>query len=149
MNKKRIQTIAVSMVMLLSFTACESKEEKVIGRLNSLSERVEKGASNFDAEDWAEVFKNLEEIHADMETCEFTQDELREVGRADGRLTTVIAKEGAKVLGRDVSSFLKNFSSFVKGFQEGSMENFKEEDFSDLGDQIMSTLKDIESEWND
>ena len=149
MNKKRIQTIAVSMVILLSFTACESKEEKVIGRLNSLSERVEKGASNFDAEDWAEVFKNLEDIHADMETCEFTQDELREVGRADGRLTTVIAKEGAKVLGRDVSSFLKNLSSFVKGFQEGSMENFKEEDFSDLRDQIMSTLKDIESEWND
>ena len=96
MSKKRIQTIAVSMVMLLSFTACESKEEKVIGRLNSLSERVEKGASNFDAEDWAEVFKNLEDIHADMETCEFTQDELREVGRADGRLMTVIAKEGAK-----------------------------------------------------
>ena len=29
------------------------------------------------------------------------------------------------------------------------MENFKEEDFSDLGDQIMSTLKNIENEWND
>ena len=148
MNKRQILTFAVFAAILLSFASCKSREEKVISRLESLSERIDKNGHKFDAEDWAEAFEDLEDIHEDMEDCEFTREELKEVGRADGRLTAIIAKEGAKALGREASSFLRNFSSFAKGFQEGAQEN-NEEDFNEVGDQIMSTLKDIEDEWKE
>lgn len=149
MNKRHILTFAVFATILLSFASCKSREEKVISRLESLSERIDKKGHTFDAEDWAEAFEDLEDIHEDMEDCEFSREELKEIGRADGRLTAIIAKEGAKSLGHDASIFLKNFSSFVKGFQEGAQENINEEDFNDVGDQIMSTLKDIEDEWKE
>lgn len=149
MNKKQNQTIAVFTAILLSFTSCKSKEEKVINRIENLSERIEKNGHNFDAEDWAEAFEDLEDIHEDMEDCEFTREERKEVGKADGRLTAIIAKEGAKSLGREASSFLKNFSTFVKGFQEGAQDSFNEEDINDIENEIKNTLKDIEEEWKE
>ena len=149
MNKRQILTFAVFATILLSFASCKSREEKVISKLESLSERIDKKGHTFDAEDWAEAFEDLEDIHADMEDCEFTREELKKIGRADGRLTAIIAKEGAKALGRETSSFLRNFSSFTKGFQEGAKENFNEEDFNDVEEELKSTLKDIEDEWKE
>ena len=149
MNKRQILTFAVFATILLSFASCKSREEKVISKLERLSERIDKKGHTFDAEDWAEAFEDLEDIHADMEDCEFTREELKKIGRADGRLTAIIAKEGAKALGRETSSFLRNFSSFAKGFQEGAKENFNEEDFNDVEEELKSTLKDIEDEWKE
>ena len=146
MNKRQILTLAVFATILFSFSSCKSREEKVISRLESLSERIDKKGHTFDAEDWAEAFEDLEDIHEDMEDCEFTREELKKVGRADGRLTAIIAKEGAKALGRETSFFLRNFSSFAKEFQEGAKKNFNEEDFNDVEEELKSTLKDIEDE---
>lgn len=149
MIKKHFFTIVFLIAILLSFSSCKSKEEKVISRLENLSERIDKNGHKFDAEDWVEAFEDLEDIHEDMEDCEFTQEELKKVGRADGRLTAIIAREGAKSLGREASSFLRNFSSFAKGFQEGAQENFKEENFNDIEKELNGTLKDIEDEWKE
>lgn len=149
MIKKHFFTIVFLIAILLSFSSCKSKEEKVISRLENLSERIDKNGHKFDDEDWVEAFEDLEDIHEDMEDCEFTQEELKKVGRADGRLTAIIAREGAKSLGREASSFLRNFSSFAKGFQEGAQENFKEENFNDIEKELNGTLKDIEDEWKE
>lgn len=149
MNKRQILTFAVFATILFSFASCKSREEKVISRLESLSERIDKKGHTFDAEDWAEAFEDLEDIHEDMGDCEFTKEQLREVGRADGRLSAIIAKEGAKSLGREASSLLKSISSYAKGFQEGTQENVNEEDFNDVEEELKSTLKDIEDEWKE
>jgi aldehyde:ferredoxin oxidoreductase len=147
MNNKQCLTIAVLAAIFLSFSSCKSNEEKVISKIERLSERIDKNGHKFTAEDWVEAFEDLEDIHEEMEYCEFTREELMEVGRADGRLTAIITKEGAKSLSRNVSSFLKDFSSYFKGFQEGVSEDFSKEDLDEIGDEIMNTLKDIEDEW--
>lgn len=149
MKKKSIAVLGVFIFALFLCSSCKSKEEKVISKLESLSERIDKNGQNFDAEDWEEAFEDLEDIHEDMGDCEFTKEQLREVGRADGRLTTIIAKEGAKSLGREASSLLKSISSYAKGFQKGTQENVNEEDFNDVEEELKSTLKDIEDEWKE
>lgn len=149
MNKRQILTFAVFAAILLSFISCKSREENVISRLESLSERIDKQGHTFDAEDWAEAFEDLKDIHEDMEECEFTREELKKIGQTDGRLTAIIAKEGVKALGRETTSFLRNVSSFAKGFQEGAQENLKEEDFNDVEEELKSRLKDIEDEWEE
>jgi hypothetical protein len=147
MNNKQSLTIAVLAAIFLSFSSCKSNEEKVISKIERLSERIDKNGHKFTAEDWIEAFEDLEDIHEEMEYCEFTREELKKVGRADGRLTAIILKEGAKSLSRDVSFILKNFSSYFKGFQEGAQESFDEEDFSSIEEEITRTLEDIEDEW--
>ena len=147
MNNKQSLTIAVLTAIVLSFSSCKSKEEKVISKIERLSERIDKNGHKFTAEDWIEAFEDLEDIHEEMEDCEFTLEELKEIGRADGRLTAIITKEGVKTLSKNVSFFLKDFSSYFKGFQEGAYENFNKEDLDEIENEIKNTLQDIEDEW--
>lgn len=148
MEYKKNYFYAAFFVGLLCLASCQSKEEKVISDLNGLSEYIEKNGQDFDARDWKEVLEEWENIHQEMEECEFTKKQLQEVGRADGKLTAVFAKEGAKAFGRNFFSILEDFSLFAEGFQEGVMEDdHQEEDFDAIGDQIISTLKEIEDGW--
>lgn len=148
-NRKIISVLVVAVAAISLLSSCQSYEDRVITKLNHLSERIDEDGKNFDADDWEEAMEELADIHEEMAECDFTLEQLKEVGRADGRLTAIIAKEGAKALGRETSSFLRNFSSFAKGFQEGAKENFNEEDFNDVEKELKSTLKDIEDEWKE
>ena len=140
MNKNLLLTIAFLATIALSFTSCKTSEEAVISRLEKLSDRI-------DSEDWSKAFKDLEKIHQDMKGCDFTSEQLKQVVRADGKLTATIAKKGAKVLSKEGAGLLKELSSIAKEFQEGFMDIFNEENMKEVEDELEGVLKDIENEW--
>ena len=130
-------------ISLLTLTSCQSREEKVISQLDRLSERIEKDGNNFDAEDWEEAIEDFAEIHEDMQDCEFTKEQLRELGKKEGKVSAILAKEGSKALGREFKNFLGNFGAFAKGFKEGAEENVSEEDFNEVGNDISNALQEF------
>ena len=129
------------MLMLIS---CQSPEKKVIHRLDRLSERIEKDGKNFDADDWAEALEDLADIHDDLQDCDFNAEQLKEIGKAEGRLAAIIANEGSKAVGREFSNAMKSVGSFMKGFREGAEENLDADAIEEAGDEISNSLKDIE-----
>ncbi len=147
MNKKLILTIAFFTTIFLSFTSCKTSEEAVISRLEKLTERIDKNGAKFDSDDWLQAFRDLEDIHKDMENCDFSSEQLKQVARADGKISAVVAKEGAKALGKEASSFMKEFGSIAKEFQEGFQEIFNEENMKEIEDEFENVLKDIENDW--
>lgn len=147
MNKNLLLIIAFLATIALSFTSCKTSEEAVISRLEKLSDRIDRNGSSFDSEDWSKAFKDLEKIHQDMKGCDFTSEQLKQVVRADGKLTATIAKKGAKVLSKEGAGLLKELSSIAKEFQEGIMDIFNEEDLKELEDEFEDVLKDIENDW--
>lgn len=136
-------------ISLLTLTSCQSREEKVISQLDRLSERIEKDGNNFDAEDWEEAIEDFAEIHEDMQDCEFTKEQLRELGKKEGKVSAIIAKEGSKALGREFKNFLGNFGAFAKGFKEGAEESVSEEDFNEVGNDISNALQEFENQLKD
>lgn len=136
-------------ISLLTLTSCQSREEKVISQLDRLSERIEKDGNNFDAEDWEEAIEDFAEIHEDMQDCEFTKEQLRELGKKEGKVSAILAKEGSKALGREFKNFLGNFGAFAKGFKEGAEENVSEEDFNEVGNDISNALQEFENQLKD
>ena len=147
MNEKLILTIAFFATISLSFTSCKTSEEAVISRLEKLTERIDKNGAKFDSDDWLQAFRDLEDIHKDMESCDFSSEQLKQVARADGKISAVVAKEGAKALGKEASSFMKEFGSIAKEFQEGFQEIFNEENMKEIEDEFENVLKDIENDW--
>ena len=133
----------------LSLTSCKSREEKVINKLDNLSERIERNGSKFDAEDWEEAIEDFADIHEEMQDCEFTKEQLRELGKKEGKVSAIIAKEGSKALGREFKNFLGNFGAFAKGFKEGAEENVSEEDFNEVGNDISNALQEFENQLKD
>ena len=131
---------------LLSLTSCKSNEEKVINNLERLSERIEKHSNEFDAYDWEEALEDLADIHEDIQDCDFTNEQLKELGKVEGKLSAIIAKEGSKALGHSLSDVIKSFGSFASGFKEGVEENVSQEDFVEPANEISDALKAVEQE---
>ena len=149
-NTMNLRTIGITVfviMVLCVLSSCQTYEEKTISKLTNLSERIEKEGKNFDADDWEEAIEELADIHENMVDCEFTKEQLKEVGRTYGRLSAIITKESAKAFGDGISDAVSRLSSFAKGYTEGVVENLNEEDINDVEDQIMSTLKEIEDVW--
>lgn len=140
--------IGLTLVLSVAFISCKPNEERVVDRLNRLSERVQKDGAKWDQDQWADALEELEEIHEDMEDCEFTPAQLRALGRVEGRLTVVIMTEGAKKLGKELIPFMEGAGAFMKGYQEGaeSMQGYSEEELKQLGTNLNQEMERIQKD---
>jgi len=134
-------------LLLLGLTACQSAEDRAISRLNRLAENIDKHGEDFSLEDWTEAMEDLADIHEDMEGCEFTKEQLKELGQVDGRLSVIIAREGAKALGKETVTFLDRFNSFAVGFKEGAESVYDEDDFKQIEEDFNNELDSIANDW--
>lgn len=130
--------------------SCKPHEERVMDRLDRLSEDIQKNGSKWDADQWTDALEELDDIHYDMEDCEFTPEQLRALGRVEGRLTVVIMTEGAKKLGQELIPFLEGAGAFMKGYQEGteSMEGYSEEELQKVGTQVQEEIQNIGEKYD-
>ena len=117
MSIKPIFAIVVFSI-LFSFLSCSSKEENVVNQLYALAERIEEEGETFTEKDWNEAWEEFEVIHEEMEDCNFTREEIQEIGRIEGKLFVVFIKK----LGRDII----DFGFYVNGFASGIKEKIED-----------------------
>ncbi|MBP5506967.1 MAG: hypothetical protein J6Y23_03845, partial [Prevotella sp.] len=103
---------------------------------------------NFDSNDWKSALAEFEQIHKEMADCDFTKEELREIGRKEGKLALILAKEGAKAAGSHLNELMEGIGSFSEGFKEGFVSEFDENDFEKLGNDLEKMGNDLEKELN-
>ena len=122
MKTKLFFFIAALSLLAITLSSCQTKEERVISKMEALAERVEKNADTFDSEDWDAVFKEYAQLQEEATKCDFSHEQIKELGRIEGRLAAVLTAERAKSLGRDFGNILKSGKEFVDGFMEGLKE---------------------------
>lgn len=134
--------------MTVVLAGCKPHEERVMDRLDRLSEKIQKNGEKWGVNEWADALEELEDIHYDMEDCEFTPEQLRALGRVEGKLTVVIMTEGAKKLGDELIPFLEGTGAFMKGYKEGteSMQDYSEGEFEKLGTHMTQEIERINEE---
>ncbi|MDE7346393.1 MAG: hypothetical protein K2N48_06605 [Muribaculaceae bacterium] len=148
---KMIRLIAGSVLMAcmaVLFTGCRPHEERVMDRLDRLSEKIQKNGEKWGVNEWADALEELEDIHYDMEDCEFSSEQLRALGRVEGKLTVIIMTEGAKKLGNELIPFLEGAGAFMKGYKEGteSMEDYGLDELEKYGNHLNQELERINEE---
>lgn len=146
--KKVFRLLVFSFLVSLVFSACKSKEEKVIGQLDNLAEQVEKKSENWDSEQWKKAFKEAEKIHSDMSECDFTDAQLQKLGEVKGRLTAVMIKNGVPAVGKGIGSFIEGAASFLDGFQDG-VQNGAEESLEEIGNYVNGALDILKEQESD
>ena len=148
--RRNILILSVTLIVTVFFTSCKPHEERVMDRLDNLAEKVQKNGAKWNANQWADALEELEDIHYDMEDCEFTSQQLRALGRVEGKLTVIIMTEGAKKLGKELMPFLEGAGAFMKGYSEGveSMEDYSEGEFEKLDSYINEEIEHLEKELN-
>lgn len=116
MMRTRILTLLACIAALMIASACKNTEEQVLDDILRLSDEVERNGSNYDFEDWAEVFDEMQLLDDDACHCSFTPRQAQEFSRARRQLQVRMLREGAKTVTRVVGSF---FAPFAQSFIEG------------------------------
>lgn len=108
--------------MLLA--ACGNTDEP-LKKLEKLTDRIEKNADNFTDEEWNEVISEMDEIDSEMADREYTDEELKEIGRLKGRCFARMTRKAMK----DASETFDDLSKQLEGGIDGFLEEMsKDED---------------------
>lgn len=138
--KKVINFLLVA-VLALSLASCAKMQAKhQMHALESLTEKVEKNGDSFTKQDWAEVSQEYDEICAKMNECEYTQEQMQEIGRLKGRFYAACTKKAINNAGGLLNGLMNTVGGAIDGFMEGmsGSEEQQEED-----DAMLRSLESI------
>lgn len=122
MLKKAIKVL--SLCLLVAFmTSCQTKEEKVINRMNALAERIENQTESFTDEEWDVINSDFEMLKAQAEECNFTSEQRTAYAKAEAEVTAAILKQRAKEVGNGIREAFDQgkdmFNGIIDGIKEG------------------------------
>ena len=107
---KRLHLLPLLLASILCFTSCYYSTDP-ISRLRSLCESIETDGSNFSKDDWEGVIAEYEDIQQELANSEFSQEELKEIGRLEARF---YVKAGSKLGG----AYMRGVKSEIEGIIE-------------------------------
>ena len=119
---KRTIKVLTLCLLLAVLSSCQTKEEKVIGKMQKLVERVEQKSDSFDEKEWQQIIDDFEALQEEAKGCDFTKDQTKEFAKAEGELAAAIAKQGAKQLGKGLKDLFDEGKEALNGAVEGIKE---------------------------
>lgn len=113
---KKFITLFSALLVALAVAACG--KQTPVEKLRKITDEVEANYSSYTEEDIDKVMLRLDEIEKDMQQYEYTEEELREIGRLNGRLSAYLTKAFMNNLGSTLGDFAEEFGAGVEGFFE-------------------------------
>ena len=111
-------------MLMFALVSCQSREERTISDLRSIAEKIENKSDVMTTEDWSKLEKEFEAVIEKAKDCEFTDEQLKEIGRLEAKITVEITKQAGKNLGKG----LKDLFNMGKGLIEGISDELKDLD---------------------
>ena len=124
--KKNLFIAILLCVLTLSITSCQSKEDKVLSDLESVYNRLN-DSENFTDADWTELLTEYEVIHEEAQTCEFSYEQKKELGRIEGKIMSKITERKTQELGSEIGDLINSGGAIIGGFFEGLQEELEKE----------------------
>lgn len=118
-----IKNFIIMAAFLLSFMACQNAETPV-NRLSSLANQIEENGENYTEQDWEDIAVEYEQIKEELSEYEYSDEELKEIGRLKGKISAMMAKEAL----RDFSRELENMGKQIEGGIDGFLEEMNSDD---------------------
>lgn len=124
---KHVNIFLIAIICSLLAISCNNAKTS-IDELSLLIEDIEENSDNYTDEDWEYVIEEYSLIEQEMENYEYTDEELREIGRLKGIFAMKIAKQVLKDYTEDIKDMHLQF--------EGGLDGIKEELNKDDYDEI-------------
>ena len=105
------------LVCILVFASCENKQTPV-KKLEKLDRTLVQQSESFTEQDWENALMEYEQIEQELSMYNYTDEELRQIGKMKGRLLAKISKEYLNKTMDEVDSYLKMFEGALEGFME-------------------------------
>ena len=112
------------------FASCENKQTP-IKKLEKLNKTLVQKSETFTEQDWKNTIAEYEQIEKELSMYNYTDEELRMIGRMKGRLWAKISKEYLNTAAEGIDTYLKMFEGALEGFMEEFGSVFSNDDDSD------------------
>lgn len=117
---KKFFVILLTMGLASFVVACATPEEQSLRTLQELYEDMELNHENYTIEDWEKAQVDFEVITAQMKLHNYTDEQLREIGKLKGKCSAYLTKGLFK---RAEKGFVE-FGGMLEGYLEG-LESIK------------------------
>ena len=97
--------------------SCENKQTP-IKKLETLDKTLTQKSNSFTTQDWENAIAEYEQIEKELSMYNYTDEELRMIGRMKGRLWAKISKEYLNTAAEGIDAYLKMFEGALEGFME-------------------------------
>lgn len=101
--------------MLLVFASCTTPEEKSLRSLQELYQDLEQNHENYTLEDWDKAQAEYELLSTQIKGYQYTDEQLVEIGRLQGKCAAYLTKGYFKQLERGIIQA----AGAIKGYMEG------------------------------
>ncbi len=122
--KKNLFIAILLCVLTLSITACQSKEDKVLSDLESIYNRLN-DSDNFTDADWTDLLTEYEVIHEEAQSCEFSYEQKKELGKIEGKIISKITERKTQELGSEIGNMINSGGALIEGFLDGLQEELE------------------------
>jgi hypothetical protein len=114
---KKLKFCIYLLVCVFIFASCENKQTPV-KKLEKLDRTLVQQSESFTEQDWENALMEYEQIDEELSRYNYTDEELRQIGKMKGRLLAKISKEYLNKTMDEVDSYLKMFEGALEGFME-------------------------------
>jgi hypothetical protein len=114
---KNLFLTVVSFVMLLGMISCDSSQS-AIRDLEVLLNEIEANYQSYSEEDWENMSLSYSAIEEELAKHEYTDEELKEIGRMKGRCLGYLTKQSIREFEKQLEDFGKELEGGIEGFLE-------------------------------
>ena len=107
---QKVKLVAMLLLVLFLFS-CSVGKQNPIDQLEKLTEDIRLHHKEYSTADWKEAYARYEQIAADMENYQYTNEETEKIGKLEGECAGYFVKSA-------INSF-DGIKSEIKGFVEG------------------------------
>ena len=97
-------------------TACSSYSTSA--EFSGIADELEQNSQTYTDDDWAGIISQYESIVESMQGCEYSDEELQEIGRQQGRCLAYITKGYALLAAKKGAGYLNQLKGLVEGFEQ-------------------------------
>jgi hypothetical protein len=88
---------------------------------------LQENSNGYSEKDWEEAKQKYENIETQLQQYDYTDEELKEIGKLEGKCSTYFMKSYIKSIKRNIH----NLSKEIEGAAEGVKEVINSNDFND------------------
>lgn len=112
-------------IMVLFFlSACNNEQSKIEKALTEI-EKAEMGIEEMTAEDWMELEFQMKALESDFELNRpnYSEEQVKEVGRIQGKYVALVMKKGLNDLQESVQDFGNQMKGFIEEIESDTTNN--------------------------
>lgn len=115
---KKVFCFTIVAFAILMFSSCDKKQH-AIDNLSDLVEKVDKNASDFTEEDWAEVDQQYDKIIAEIDKYDYSSDDSKRISKLKGKYSGLKTRNTFNKIVDGIDKTAKEVKGAIEGFADG------------------------------